>query len=267
MKKNYILAICLLISSTVLAGPGIKLVTLSQTASSGQKSESTIYINDSQMVIETKQNGNYTIMYDAAKEEVVIVDHGRREFSKMGQKELVELGNQINSMKGLIKAFYKNMPPETQKKFAPLVNGKDPNISFTPKGSATVKNWKTTEYQVADGQNNKLFDMNIADFSAVGVKKEDVAAVRKLSIMLDKYLSGVESFVPGANIFSNLNSEKNPMFIKGIPVKTVAYEENGAIGDQFWVTNAEKSDFSLADFKIPSEYKPTVIKFDNPMQN
>ncbi len=267
MKKNILLAICLLISSTVLAGPGLKLIAQSQAANSSAKPETTIYISDSEMVLQTQQNGNFTMMFDATTEEITIVDHKKKQYSKLGKKELSELSQQLNSMKGLIKAFYSNMPPESQKKFAPLVNGKDPNISFASKGTATVNSWKTTKYQVSGSGNKTLFDLDIADFSTMGVKQSDVAAVKKLSLMLDKYLSGIEAFIPGASIFSNLNSDKNPMFTKGIPVKTVAYEDNGSVGDQFLVTKAEKSNFSLNDFKIPSSYKQTSISLDNPMQN
>ncbi|MEL6558511.1 MAG: hypothetical protein AAFQ94_10020 [Bacteroidota bacterium] len=266
MKKNILIAICLLISSTVLAGPGLKLVTQSQTSASGNKAESIIYINDSQMVMETKQGGDFTMMYDAAKEEIVIVDHRKKQYSSLGKKELSELSETLNSMKGLIKAFYANMPPETQKKFAPLINGKDPNITFSAKGSAKVNSWNTTKYQVSGSNSKALFDMNIADFNSMGINQADVAAIRKLSVMLNKYLPGIEAFIPGASIFSDLNNERNPMFTKGIPVKTIAYDENGSVADQFWVTKAEKSNFTLADFKVPAGYTKTDIKLDNPMQ-
>lgn len=266
MKKNLILALCLLISSTVLAGPGLKLVAQSQTGSLSATPQTTIYINDTQMVLQTEQNGDFTMMFDANKEEIVIVDHKKKQFSKLGKKELTELSQQLNSMKGFIKAFYKNMPAESQKKFAPLVNGKDSNITFASNGSSNVNGWNTTKYQVSGSDNKKLFDLDIADFSTMGVKQADVAAVKKLSLMLDKYLSGIEAFIPGASIFSNLNSDKNPMFTKGIPVKTVAYEDNGTTGDQFLVTKAEKYNFTLNDFKIPSDYNESGISLDNPMQ-
>lgn len=266
MKKNLILLVCFCLSVAVYAGPGLKLTAESRNGSSDSAPQTTIYINDSQMVMQTEQNGDYTMMFDADKEEIVIVDHRKRQFSRLGKKELTDLSNQLNSMKGFLKAFYQNMPKETQKKFAPLVNGKDPNISFTSKGSGKVNSWSTTKYTVSGGDNKKLFDLNIAEFSTLGVKKDDVAAVRKLSLMLDKYLSGIESFIPGASIFSNLNNEQNPMFTKGIPVKTVSYEDNGSVGDQFLVTKAEKSDFKLDDFSIPSGYKETSISLENPMQ-
>ncbi|MGB3466342.1 MAG: hypothetical protein WBA74_13775 [Cyclobacteriaceae bacterium] len=266
MKKNLILMVCLCLSTLVFAGPGLKLTAENRTGSSDEAALSTIYINDNQMVMKTEQNGDFTMMFDATKEEIIIVDHKKRQYSKMGKTELTELSNQLEQMKGIIKTFYKNMPAETQKKFAPLVNGKDQNITFNSKGTDKVNGWNTTKYEVAGGDNKTLYDLNIAEFSTLGIEKSDVAAIRKLSLMLEKYLSGIESFIPGASIFSNLNNDNNPMFTKGIPVKTVSYEANGSVGDQFVVTKAEKSDFDLDDFTIPSKYKEVKINLENPMQ-
>ena len=266
MKKTLIILCAVLISFASQASDGLKLVAVSQDLASGKPApSSTLYINATQMVMQTKQGGDFTILFDAEKQQITIIDHGKKSYSILGEAELTELSDGLKQMSGLIKAFYKNMPPETQKKFAPLVNGKDPNITFAAKGQSKVNTWPTSAYQVRGGDQKLLFDVDIADFSKFGVKQADVAAVKKLTKMLDEYLPGIESLIPGASVFANLNNDKNPMFTKGIPVRTVAYNENGRPDSQFLMKKVEKSNFKLSDFTIPTGYRRTAIKLDNPM--
>lgn len=266
MKKNLILLLSLFMAFASQAGTGLKLVAVSQDLSRDQAApQSTLYINATQMVMKTKQGGDFTILFDAVKEEITIIDHGKKQYSLLGQSELTSLSESLKQMSGLIKAFYKNMPPETQKKFAPLVNGKDPNIAFTAKGTTTVNSWKANTWRVTGSDQKLLYDVDIADFSSFGVKQADVAAVKKLTQMLDRYLPGIESLIPGATVFANLNNDKNPMFTEGVPVRTVAYNESGSPSSQFVVQQVEKTDFKLTDFEVPSGYKKTEIVLDNPM--
>lgn len=266
MKRNLILLLALCLSIAAQAGTGLKLVAVSKDMSKGQSApQSTLYINATQMVMKTKQGGDFTLLFDAVKEEITIIDHGKKQYSLLGKAELTELSSTLKQMSGFIKAFYKNMPPETQKKFAPLVNGKDPNIAFESKGATKVNAWKTESYSVTSGSQKLLFDVDIADFSKFGVKQADVAAVKKLTEMLERYLPGIESFIPGASVFANLNSDNNPMFTKGVPVRTVSYNDQGRPESEFLVQTAERSEFDLSQFEIPAGYKQTKIALENPM--
>lgn len=266
MKKHLILLLSLFVAFATQAGTGLKMVAISQEMSSEKAPpQTTLYINATQMVMKTRQGGDFTILFDAAKEEITIIDHGKKQYSLLGRAELTKLSESLKQMSGFIKAFYKNMPPETQKKFAPIVNGKDPNITFSAKGTTTVNSWKADTYSVKGGDQKLLFDVDIADFSKFGVKQADVAAVKKLTQMLDRYLPGIEAFIPGASVFSNLNNDKNPMFTKGVPVRTIAYNESGRPASQFLAQKVEKTDFKLSDFKIPAGYKKTEIALENPM--
>jgi len=272
MKLRLLLAITLLLSiNTFSIGknnealevePGLKLTALSKANSSDKGSPTTMYIGASQLVLEAKQGkNNVTITFDANQNIITLIDHQKKQYSILSEKELQEINAQIKQFVGLIKAFYNNMPAEQKEKLAPLINGKPNNIQYSngPTG-IKVNKWNTSQYKATYDQNKPLFDTNIVKFSEVGVNSGDMASVKKLAYLLDKYLSGIEQMIPGASVFSNLAGKENPMFEKGVPVKTVTYNSKGVSKEELIVTDAQKINFSLSDFKVPSGYK--FIKLD-----
>ncbi len=278
MKKKIILSAVLLFVvclSTIadsneeerLASPGLKLVALSKTSSGDAGSPTTMFIGESELVLQAVQGSNkVTITFDANTNVITLIDHQKKQYSIFREKELQEISEQLNSMKAIAKAFFENMPEEQKEKLAPLVNGKPKGISYkTGVNGVKINNWKTTEYKATYEQGKRLFDTNIVDFSVLGIKQNDIAAVTKLATLLDKYLAGIEGMIPGASVFSNLSGKDNPMFSKGIPVKTVSYNSKGSASAELIVSKAEKVNFSLSEFKAPANYKQISFQLQNPM--
>ena len=255
-KLTTALVVVLLSTYALFAGDGLKMQTQTKDLTNGKVISSTLYINSSELVI---KNGNHVILFDASKELITYIDHKSKQYSKIDKATMKMLGQQLEQMAAMIKAFYSNMPPEQQEKFRPLIEG-EVNASYEKTGSERVSAWNTNKYK-ATASGKMVLETNIAGFSTLDISKTDVQALPKLLDLIADNLSGIGAVVPATSVISQWGGKDNPIFKEGVPVKTTTFS-NGKPQNETLVDTIEKTSFSLKDFAVPQGYQEQKVEFD-----
>lgn len=218
---------------------------------------------------------HHTMIYLVNEPKILIINRGGGTYFVMGPKEIAttkqmfqmqkQRMEQMQSMGGAmmkqqcdaVKAQQKSLPKEKQSamdaQVSALCGGKTPGavmpvVKWVKNGATTVAKWKCAKWTGKLGKQKVTESCNVTTKS-VGIKESDFAVFK----LVEKNFSMMKS--------DDKNSFVHGLKVRGIPVKTVIYEDGIAVETTI-VTEIRKESFPATIFQAPKGSRQQ----QNPMQ-
>lgn len=258
-KKILLIGITLLSSFSLLAGDGIFILSKTKTLANGSVSTSEIYLTSSKMLVKNSGADNSSIIFDAKTEVFTFIDNKKKEYYQFDKPTLLQLKEQIRMMAKMMQQFAAQMPADQKQRFDKILNPGGDMMTYRKNGKDDkIGSWRTTGY---DGLNedNKLLQMNIASYQALGVGQDKFTVMKQMMDYFKQNLQEVVALLPTGGSFSQLSFDENsPIMKDGIPVKTISYKDGKAANENI-VESLKEQAISDSQFQVPAGYKQQQI--------
>jgi hypothetical protein len=195
--------------------------------------------------------------------EMIVVNYADKNFHRLDEKTLAELGAQMQKASAAMKQMEQqmaNMPPEQRAMMEKMMKGrmagmagmgaKPPVIRFEPGGMGTWQSYTCKNYTVYAGD-QKTQEMCTVPASKVEGAEEFVAAARNMKEFFEKFKEALQ--MPG---FANL--AQNPAGVvgevEGFPVHTKEFE-NGVLRQEKFLSSSKTENLSDSLFSPPQGFR------------
>lgn len=266
MKYIYFIICFFGLISSSLATDGVVIISESVDLSNQRKTISTIYLTDTQLMIQNSGGDNSSMIFDASKEIFSFVDHGKREYYQFDKPTLNQLKQQLQMMVMMMKQFASQMPADQKEKLDKILNPSSGElVEYKKVGQSKVGSWSTDQYQgLNEGEQILLLD--IANYISIGISESKFEAMKSLMGFFQENLSEVAAMLPTNKAISNFRLDKNsPVLKEGLPVKTTSFQDNSATTETL-IKSIKESGIDDAKFRIPSGYSRKTINMQQQFQ-
>ena len=184
------MAAVLLTAGVARAADGV-LIVQKMTPSGGTATTNQIQIEPNRMRAEvTPPSGTkMAVIYDAAKQSVLLVDDAKRTYTEMNKADLDRLAGQVNDMMSQMQAAMANMPPAQRAQMEAMMRGRmggmaaaaaPPKITYTKIGTDKVGKWTCDKYEgKQDGQHAS--EICTVDANTIGLTAADMTVFTQLA--------------------------------------------------------------------------------------
>ncbi|MCV9389246.1 hypothetical protein [Reichenbachiella ulvae] len=267
MKFLHIVLIILIQSATVFADTGIVIVSKSTDLSNQKVTTSKMYLNDTHLSIQNSGADNSSLIFDASKQIFTFIDHSKREYYQFDEPTLQQLKDQLRMMVQMMKQFSSQMPKEQQEKLDQLLSPKNNAlVEYKNNGNTKVSSWNTTLY-TGISANKKVIETNIASYQELGILESKFHVLNSLMTFFKENLEEVASLLPTPQSLQAIKIDENsPILEKGLPVKTITFNEKGVASSNSLVQSISESEINPSLFRIPSGYSRKTINLQQQFQ-
>ncbi|MFA7325539.1 MAG: hypothetical protein WC121_02675 [Candidatus Kapaibacterium sp.] len=169
------------------------------------------------------KNGKVTIIYNAAKEKIVIIMYNEESYMVMNKELISNLNKQMSGMMAQMKQQLANLPDAQRKQMEKMMSSQMGGVDVTYTISNTgekkkVNQWNTTKYNLKANDELKS-EIWAAPYSTVGINEADMGVMKSFSAFMNDMLKSVP--MAQKDPFSAVYDE-----LKGIPVKTINATDN-----------------------------------------
>lgn len=252
--KNIITTLAMIIIALNITLADVKLEFKNYEKGNEGESElnTAIFTPDILKIDNKSKNGKVTMIYNAAKEKIVVIMHDEESYMVMNKEMIVNLNKQVSGMMEQMKQQFANLPDAQRKQMEKMMSaqmgGVSVNYTVTKTGEKKkVNQWNTTKYNLKADDELKS-EIWAAPYSTVGIKEADMAAMKSFSGFMGDMLKAVP--MVQKDPFSAIYDE-----IKGIPVRTINATDN-TVNELVSVKDYSATE---ADFAIPSGFTEKKI--------
>ncbi|EMR03807.1 hypothetical protein [Cesiribacter andamanensis] len=230
------------------------LLTTHSLDTETRASRTHIYLS-SEKVLLAVEGEQTALLFDAKKETLYLLDHKKKEFTRLSQGELENISKQIGLATAELQQQVKSLPAaqrrllEQQLADAPV---ELQELAYTQKAAEiAVKHWTSSKWAgTASGRlRHELF---MAPYAELEVDKKDLEALLRLSAYVQQHQFQLGRSLPAAMIQLAGN---HPLQQAGLPVKSIAYDPEGKPLFTCTLESIEAIEMPAGSWDIPQGYK------------
>lgn len=233
----------------------ISSTTLDQKA---RATTSKMYLKDNILVAEEQEKKDKTtVMFDADKEMLYIIDHKKKEYIEMTRQDMEALNEmlqqQLAAMEQQLAMLPENQRKMIQEQMGAAFGGKQQTAEYSLEESGvSVKEWKADKY-VGMTEGQKQSEIYVASYNELGQDPENFQSLEKFFETIKNYIQGMSKSFSGAGI--SFFSESMPGYKTGVPVKTVLYNSKGEVISTTMIDSLTEETVEENLFQLPQDYK------------
>ena len=203
-----------------------------------------------------------SMIFKGGRDEMIMVDHKRKEYYVMDKQTLLSFANQMNEAMAEMEKAMAGMSPEERAMMEKMMKGKMSTMQKSEEieavlkqaGSGNVNGYSCTKYEVYKGT-EKVRDLCITKWSNIQNGSEIKSSLKKMSTFMEdlskslpesKFMGSTAAFEK--NVFSQISK------LDGFPVQTTDYDK-GAITGTTTFKSSKKTSFDASAFEPPAGYK------------
>ena len=238
------------------AGFVYHMQTTDHDVSPAQMSEGTIIIQGDKLLI--KMEEDQSLVYDAVKREVTLIDHAQKEYQVLNQETFEKIAAQLNPMFEEMAKQLEQLPPERREMAekmlkdrlpdqTPRIEIKLPEVRKTSE-IATKAGYPCTRVELID-EGRKVSEVWVTDFDNVEGSEEAV----RLFLDMGRFMKEMaRSMVPGMQLPHSPFDQVEKY--GGFPVVTIRYEL-GKVERETSLKKVQKHTFDSTEFEPPTGYE------------
>ena len=275
MKKNTTLmavtfTLSSLFASAALAGSILELATteyaldppvLGTVKISTEGKSSHLEINS----ISSNESGG--MIYNEARQEIIAIDHDRREYYVITQEQINQMAGQVEQAMQQMEAALAEMPPE-QREFAkkmmearmPVRKTDTSNTVLRATGeSDTIAGYECDNYDVMKGE-TRVRDVCITSWDDFPEGQEVAGAMQELG----KFFESMREAFSNAGGLDLMDRQKDLIGymkeLNGYPVRSRDYNAAGEVERETILTAARNEEVDAALFEPPAAYTQQALQ-------
>ncbi len=204
-----------------------------------------------------------SMIFDGSRNALTILDHREKTAIEMDQAMVEGMMVRLAEAKKQLQAQLAEMPPEQRKMMEQMMEQRGagamlggaapkprPPLTLKPSGETRHVGGRECAVSTLQRANEKVGEACIASFSALGISREDIAALSEMADF-QKHIaeqfrgSGMPDVSDELELFRNL---------KGLPLQTIRREANGT-ETRSDLVKIEKVEIPASRFEIPAGYE------------
>jgi len=210
----------------------------------------------------TESSGPDTSMiFRGDREEMLVVEHGRKQVMRIDQQTIEQLGAQMNAMMKQMEEQMANMPPEVRQ----MMKDKMPGMGAAPavpkievKATTvreTQQGYPCLRYDVFQ-EGKRVREYWVTSMDNVGITSEDFSVFQEMSGFFEKMLNAFSQAMSLQEMLENPVAELAKM--DGFPVLMREYDGDKVVQENRLVS-VEKRSLPAEEFDAPAGYKETKM--------
>ena len=234
------------------------VITSTSLDQKAKATHSVAYLKGDKMVAESGEGKNKTTMlFDAAKETMYIIDHKKKEVTEMTREDMEALNamlqQQLAAMEQQLAMLPENQRNMIKEQMGAAFGGSQKPAEYTLEESGVnIKEWETDKYVgMADGK--KQGEIYIASYDELGQKAEKFKVLGQFFETMKNYMQTMSKGMAAAGF--GFFSESMPGYKEGVPVKTVLYNSKGEPFSTSTVESIAEKEVDSSLFIIPENYE------------
>jgi hypothetical protein len=265
MIKNIAFASALLVlTGTAQAADGLLIVQ--KTTGGGTPQTNQIQIESKRMRAESSSptGGKAVIMFDSAKEVLIMVDMDKKTYSEMTRADVDAIGAQMaNAAPQMAAAMaamqeqLKSMPPEQRAQVEAMMKGRmggagmpgaaPKKIQYRKAGTATVGKWTCDKYDGFEGE-QKTSEVCTVDPKALGFAASDFEVTKQLMAFFKRLMPQM------ADQMFSIGTQEDQGFT-GVPVRQMVTVGGRQITSE--ISEVSRQTFPDSVFQVPAGFQKT----------
>lgn len=254
VKATFVAVICLS-AWPLQAADGVLIIEKTTTGSKTQTSQ--VQIEKDRMRAETvgQAGENQAVVFDAAKQVMLIINYDKKSYSEMTQAEADQMGGQMSSAMAQMQEQMANLPPAQRAQMEAMMRGRGMaamgaaqalKTEYRKAGTDKIGKWTCDKYE---GYRNdqKTSEMCTVSATALGFTSADFAVATQAANFFRKLMP------QNADGLFAIGTTEAQGF-SGLPVRRVTFR-NGQPQTITELTEATRQTFAPSTFDIPSGFK------------
>ncbi len=205
-----------------------------------------------------------TMIYRGDRREMVVVDHGKKNYFVMDQEMMKKMADQMSQAMKQVQEALKNVPEGQRAMVEKMMKQRMPAMQPAQRPASVVRKtadraelhgYPCVKYEVLR-EGRKIKDLWVTDWANVEGGSDVMGVFRDMatffSEMMESFSSGAGpglSQTAGDSVFQHMNE------LDGFPVVTKDYGDDGSLESESALHSAKQRTVDPAEFEPPAGYK------------
>jgi Domain of unknown function (DUF4412) len=248
----WVAAVLCLTNGVARAADGVLIAQKITTGDTSRTSQVQIEQNRMRTDIVNGPTGPQTVIFDATKQVVDIINVDRKTYTEMTKADLDRLGQQMQDMMGQMQSMMANMSPEQRAQMESMMRGRGrgpampsaPKTEYRKVGTDKVGKWTCDKYEgTQNGQ--KVAEICTVPPAALGLSAADIDLLQQLGQFF-------KQLIPQGSGVPNVGRLEDQGF-SGLPVWSVTTIAGREVRTE--VTDVSRQNFPDALFAVPPGFQ------------
>ena len=241
-----------LMGGVVRAADGVLMVQKVTSGGTSMTTQAQIEKGRMRADIVNGTTGTQTVIFDAAKQVLDIINVDRKTYTEMTKADVDRLAAQMQDMMGQMQSMMANMPPEQRAQMEAMMRGRGMGMAMAPApkteyrkvGTDKVGKWTCDKYEgTRDGQ--KVSELCTVAPDALGLSTADIDLMRQLGQFFKQLL-------PQGIGMPDVGRPEDQGF-SGLPVRSVNSIGGREVTTE--LTDVSRQTFADSLFAVPAGFQ------------